>query len=46
MHYLDTSVLDALHLAATFTHDLCILTADRDLARSAHHFGVDCTLIP
>ncbi len=32
--------LDALHLAAAFTNDLEILTADRGLAKSAKHFGV------
>ena len=31
---------DALHLAAAFTNDLTILTADRALAKSARHFGV------
>ncbi len=31
---------DALHLAAAFTNDLAIMTADRILAKSAKHFGV------
>jgi hypothetical protein len=38
-------VLDALHLATAFAHDLPILTADKWLARSAAHFGVKCRLI-
>mgnify|MGYP006284215491 CR=1 FL=1 len=36
---------DALHLASAFTNELRLLTADRRLARSAEHFGVDCELI-
>ena len=39
-------VLDALHLTVAFTNDLPLLTADRDLARSAEHFGVECELVP
>jgi hypothetical protein len=31
---------DALHLAAAFSNDLVLLTADRDLARAAAQFGV------
>jgi predicted nucleic acid-binding protein len=38
-------VLDALHLAAVSSAGLCIVTADRDLARCAEHFGVECQLI-
>ena len=38
-------VLDALHLAVAFSHNLHLLTADKDLARSAEHFGVECELI-
>ncbi len=38
-------VLDALHLAVAFSNDLPLLTADKDLARSAEHFGVECELI-
>ncbi len=38
-------VLDALHLAAAFAHGLCLLTADRELARSARHFGVNHKLV-
>jgi hypothetical protein len=37
--------LDALHLAAAFTNDLTLLTADKALARSAEHFGVTCQLV-
>ena len=36
---------DALHLAAAFTNDLTLLTADRALANSARHFGVEHELI-
>jgi len=32
--------LDALHLAAAFTHNLAILTADRTLAKAAGHYGL------
>jgi len=32
---------DALHLAAAYTNDLTLLTADRALARSARRFGVE-----
>jgi len=39
-------VLDALHMAAAFSHGMRLLTADRDLARSAQHFGVKNRLIP
>lgn len=39
-------VLDALHMAAASSAGLCLVTADRDLARCAEHFGVECTLIP
>lgn len=39
-------VLDALHLAAAFSHRLPIVTSDRDLARSARHFGVRHRLVP
>ena len=38
-------VLDALHLAAASANGLCLLTADRDLARCARHFGVPCRFI-
>jgi predicted nucleic acid-binding protein len=38
-------VLDAIHLALAFAYDLCLQTADRDLARSAKHFGVKHRLI-
>jgi len=38
-------VLDALHMAAAFSAGLCLVTADRDLARCADHFGVECRLI-
>ncbi len=37
--------VDALHLAAAFCNGLTLITADRDLARSARHFGVKCKLI-
>jgi len=37
--------VDALHLAVAFTNDLPLLTADKDLARSAEHFGVEHKLI-
>lgn len=36
---------DALHLAAAFLSGLKLLTADKDLARSAKHFGVEHELI-
>lgn len=36
---------DALHLAAAFDNGLTLLTADKDLARSADHFGVRCELV-
>ena len=38
-------VLDALHLAVAFSNGLSLLTADRDLARSAEYFGVEHKLI-
>ncbi len=34
--------LDALHLAAAFSGNATVLTADRELARAARHFGVEC----
>lgn len=37
--------LDALHLATAFHHGFAVVTADRDLARSAKALGVDCRLI-
>jgi len=37
--------VDALHLASAFSNGLRLLTADRGLARSAKHFGVECELI-
>jgi len=37
--------LDALHLAAAFSNDLTLLTADKGLTRSAKHLGVKCRLI-
>lgn len=39
-------VLDALHLATAFSHRLPIITSDRDLARSARHFGIKHRLVP
>jgi hypothetical protein len=36
---------DALHLAAAFTHDMEIVTADKPLARAAKLFGVAARLI-
>ena len=38
-------VLDALHLATAFANDLVLVTADRDLAASARHFGVKRRLL-
>jgi hypothetical protein len=38
--------LDALHLAAAFTNDLVLVTADKSLAASAGHFGVKHRLAP
>lgn len=38
-------VLDALHLATAFSNSLPLLTADRDLAKCAKHFGVEHRLI-
>jgi predicted nucleic acid-binding protein len=32
--------LDAIHLAATLNNGLTLVTADKDLAASARHFGV------
>ena len=37
--------VDALHLAAAFANGLTILTADKNLARSARKLGVGCRLI-
>jgi predicted nucleic acid-binding protein len=37
--------VDALHLAATFCNELTLLTADKDLAHSAKHFGVRHKLV-
>jgi predicted nucleic acid-binding protein len=37
--------VDALHLAASFSNGLRLITADRDLARAARHFGVQHQLI-
>lgn len=37
--------LDALHLAAAFTHGLTLITADKALAESARCFGVTHKLI-
>lgn len=36
---------DALHLASASTHDLTMLTADKDLARAARHFKVKHKLV-
>lgn len=38
-------VLDALHLAAAFSNGFVLVTADKDLAASARHFGVKHKLI-
>jgi hypothetical protein len=38
-------VLDALHLAAAFSNDLVLVTADKTLADSAKRFGVKQKLI-
>jgi len=37
--------LDAMHLAVAFSNDFTIVTADKDLARSAKHLGVKCKLV-
>lgn len=37
--------LDALHLAVACSNSLLLLTADRELARAARHFGVEHELI-
>jgi hypothetical protein len=37
--------VDALHLAAAFTNDLTLITADKVLAQSAKRFGVKHKLI-
>lgn len=37
--------LDALHLAAAFTNDLVLVTADKVLAKSAKYFGVKHNLV-
>jgi predicted nucleic acid-binding protein len=37
--------LDALHLAVAFSNRLTVVTADKDLAASARHFGVKHKLI-
>ena len=37
--------VDALHLAAAFSGGLRLVTADRKLAASAEHFGVECELV-
>ena len=36
---------DALHLAVTWFGDTKLVTADRQLARAAKHFGVRCRLV-
>ena len=38
-------VLDALHLAAAFANGLTLVTADKDLAKAAGHFGVKHKLV-
>ena len=38
--------VDALHLASAFSSGLRLVTADRGLARSAQHFGIEHQLIP
>lgn len=38
-------VLDALHLAAAQSAGLCLVTADKDLARCAEHFAVEHELL-
>ncbi len=38
--------VDALHLATASSHDLVLITADRDLAQAAKRFGVQYNLIP
>ena len=38
-------VLDALHLAVAVANDLVLVTADKDLARSAKRFGVKYKLV-
>ena len=37
--------LDALHLAAAFANGLTLVTADKDLAKAAGHFGVKHKLV-
>ena len=37
--------VDALHLATAFSSGLRLITADRNLARAARHFGVEHELI-
>jgi predicted nucleic acid-binding protein len=37
--------LDALHLAAAFSNGLVLITTDKDLAKSARHFGVKHKLV-
>ena len=37
--------VDALHLAAAYTHKLTIITADKSLAQAADHFGAKCKLL-
>jgi hypothetical protein len=36
---------DALHLAAAFSNDLVLLTADQGLARASRHFDVQCEFV-
>ena len=38
-------VLDALHLAVASAHGLCLVTADKELALSARHFGARYKLV-
>ena len=38
--------LDSLHIAAAYGGDFRLVTADKNLARSAKHVGVTCKLIP
>ena len=37
--------VDAIHLATAYSNHLVLVTADKDLARSARHFGVKYKLI-
>jgi predicted nucleic acid-binding protein len=40
MHHIETSALNAPHLAVAFSNELILVTADKALAASARKLGV------